>query len=154
MSKLAAVFLRTPYNYDRNAAGDESGLDCSNDEGKTQQSFRDECDINVLVKRFGIGAELPVGLRAPTYGDFTGVDDYQSALNAIIAADDAFMKMPADVRTRFDNSAAKFVEFCSDDKNREEAVKLGLVVPRSQVGDVVKGDLPPASPLKAPAEPA
>lgn len=140
MSKgLSVPFLRTPYNYDRNAASDASGLDCSVEPSKTQQSFREECDINTLIYRFGLSGSLPQGLRAPTYGDFSGVDDYQSAMNSIIAADDAFMQMPANVRARFNNSAHEFVNFCSDSKNRDEAVKLGLVLP--QAVDLVKPSL-------------
>lgn len=137
---MKVPFLRTGYNYDREKASNESGLDCSGDPGETQQSFREECDINTIIYRFGLAGELPVGLRAPTYGDFTGVNDYQSALNAVIAADEAFMEMPANVRARFNNSAAAFVEFCSDDKNRDEAVKLGLVLPQAQ--ELVQASVP------------
>lgn len=155
--KVVQPFLRTAFNYDRDKASDDSGLDCSGDEGFTQQSFAEECDINTLVRRFGLGADLPVGAAAPTYGDFTGVDDYQSALNAIIFADEQFMLMPAEVRARFHNSAAEFVDFCSDDKNRDEAAKLGLLVP--QAASLVKqnvagGDIkaPPAPVPEVPAK--
>jgi Chlamydia-phage Chp2 scaffold (Chlamy_scaf) len=48
-------------------------------------------------------------------------------LNAVIAADAAFMQLPADIRTRFNNDAGAFVDFCSDENNRAEAEKLGLV---------------------------
>jgi len=137
---MKGPFLRTAYNYDMNKVSDETGLDCSVEPSMTQQSFRDECDINTLVMRFGLGQPLPTGLAAPTYGDFTGVDDYQSALNAIMVADDAFMQMPANIRSRFENSAAKFVEFCSSDDPavRLEAEKLGLVLPK--IASLVKQD--------------
>lgn len=100
----------------------------------TQQQFRDECDINEIVRRFGLTGQLPENLRAPQYGDFTGVSDYQTALNAVMAADDAFMELPAHVRERFDNDPAKFVDFCSDDSNRAEAERLGLVFPKEEAG--------------------
>lgn len=146
---MKGPFLRTGYNYDRNEASDASGLDCSADPGETHQSFAEECDINTLIRRFGLGGQLPVGLRAPTYGDFTGVDDYQSALNSVIAADDAFMAMPAEVRARFHNSAHEFVQFCSDDKNRDEAVKLGLALPQAaSLAKQSAGGADPAKPDK------
>jgi hypothetical protein len=47
------------------------------------------------------------------------------------AAEEAFMAMPASVRSRFHNDAGELVNFVSDGRNREEAVKLGLVVPAS-----------------------
>lgn len=127
MSK-SSVFLRTPYNYDVMEASDASGLICD-DPSLAQQHARDECDINTIVRRFGLTGELPNGVKAPRYGDFTEATDYHTSLNAVRAADAAFMQLPADIRTRFNNDAGAFVDFVSDDSNRAEAEKLGLVLP-------------------------
>lgn len=102
-----------------------SDLDCA-DPSLAQQQFKDEVDINVLLERFRVTGEMPQGVRLPTYGDFTGISDYRQAAEAIRVAKDAFMSLPADVRKRFDNDAAAFVEFCSDKGNLEELRKLGL----------------------------
>lgn len=118
--------LLTPYNYEPKAHAAAFALS-KFDKSLTQQSFAEECDINTIVKRFGLDGTLPVGVRMPTYGDFSGVDDYKSALLAIMAARDSFAQMPARVRLRFENDPQKFVEFCSDPANKEEAIKLGLV---------------------------
>ncbi|QXP07980.1 MAG: internal scaffolding protein [Arizlama microvirus] len=123
-------FFRTAYNYDTDLASDQSSLSCP-EPSLAQQQFAEECDINTIVRRFGITGELPSNVRAPTFGDFTGVDDYQSALNAIYGAQDAFMELPADVRYRFHNNPQEFVVFCSNDANRAEAEKLGLVLPQA-----------------------
>lgn len=134
------VFLRAEHNYDTNEASDASGLACT-DPSRTKQSFKDECDINTILKRFNITGELPNNVRAPQYGDFEGVFDYQSAMNAVIEASAAFMEMPAHVRKRFGNDPAAFVDFCSDESNRAEAEKLGLVVPKvDQVNQVNQGE--------------
>lgn len=129
-------FLRTAYNYDMNEAGDESGIDCLFDRetgettpSKTQQQFAEECDINTIVRRFNLTGQLPTGVRMPTFGDFENVPTYQEAMNAIRAADEAFMEMPAEVRARFSNDPARFVDFCSDPANKAEAERLGLVDP-------------------------
>lgn len=119
-------FLRSAYNYDMNAASDETGIACL-DPSLAQQSAEEESNINTIVKRFGLTGTLPVGVRMPTYADFTGVFDFQSAANAIALAHEAFDEMPADVRSRFQNDPALFVDFCSDDRNRAEAERLGLV---------------------------
>ncbi|WNK14677.1 MAG: internal scaffolding protein [Microvirus sp.] len=131
MSAFKVPFLRTAFNYDRNLAGDESGLDCSVEPSMTQQSFAAECDINTIVRMFGVTGELPSGVRMPTYGDFSGVFDFHSAVNAISAARESFDQMPAEVRYRFHNDPAEFVDFCSAEANRDEAIKLGLVLPRA-----------------------
>lgn len=129
-------FLRTAYNYDMNKAGDESAVECK-DRSLAQQHFAEECDINTIVKRFGLTGELPSDLKAPTYGDFVGISDFHSAMNAIAKANEAFDEMPADIRARFNNDPALFVDFCSDDANRAEAERLGLVFAK-KVADVAK----------------
>lgn len=130
MAKVAPVFLRTPYNYDTNEASDQSGLACK-DESKTKQSFKEECDINIIVERFGITYQMPAGVVAPTHQDFSEVEDFQSAMNAIAKSREAFEQLPAEVRYRFHNNPAEFVDFCSDQNNRPEAEKLGLVLPKT-----------------------
>lgn len=122
---MKTPFFRTPYNYDTNAASDESGLVCL-EPSQTQQHFKDETDINYILSNFGIDA-LPVNPLSPRYGDFTDVVDYHSALNAVIAAEDSFMALPAHLRTRFDNDPAKLIDFLENPANRQEAESLGLV---------------------------
>lgn len=122
-------FLRTPFNYDTDEASFQSGLACL-EAGKTMQQFKEECDINTIVERFGITGELPENVRMPLSGDFTeAVTDYQTALNLVRAADEAFMELPAKVRERFSNDPQRLQTFLEDDNNREEARSLGLVVP-------------------------
>ena len=125
--------FNTGMNVDPQKWSIESGLKCDPLEKVTKDSFAEECDINTIVRRFGITGQLPTNVRAPMFGDFTAAMDYQSALDAVMAAQDSFMSMPADVRSRFGNDPGAFVEFCSDGKNFEEAVKLGLAVARPAV---------------------
>lgn len=120
-------FIRAPYNYDQDQTSKETGLACPEEESKTQQQFKDECDINTIVKRFGLTGELPPDFRAPQSGDFTGLTDYHSMMTAVREADEAFMQMPAELRTRFSNDPAKLIDFVSNDANRAEAENLGLV---------------------------
>lgn len=115
--------------------------------GKTIQSSKDEADINTIVKRFGLTAQVPQNVRTPLNIDFDGVFDYQSAMNTIIDADRAFMRMPADVRKRFGNDAAEFVDFVSDPKNQDEARKLGIALP------VVVEEVPVPVPVRVIVDP-
>ncbi len=124
------MFIRNPYNYDTNSASEESALYCE-DPSRTKQSFKEECDINTILKRFNVTGQLLVGPLQPQYGDFSGVYDYQTALNAVIAAQDSFNALPAMLRNRFANDPAAFVDFCSDESNREEMIRLGLVIEKA-----------------------
>lgn len=138
------VFLRTPYNYDMNQASDEAGLRCL-DPSLTQQQFKDETDINHIVDLFMKTGHLPTPASMPQYVDYEGVFDFQTAMNAVRAADENFMRMDAKVRARFHNSPQEFLEFFADPANAEEAVRLGLAVPTAEPKGV-------ASPAAEPAE--
>lgn len=141
LSARPVVKVRVPGRYDTDAASRAAML-VTPEVTRTQQQFKEECDINNIAKNFGMTGKLPVNVRMPTYGDFTFVDDYQSAMNAARWAQHSFMQMPAEVRLRFRNDPQMFLDFCSDERNRDEAIKLGLV------------QMPPVKPTDpAPAEP-
>ena len=120
------VFLRTPYNYDKDAASNESGLHCE-DASLAQQHYKEECDINTILEKFNITGMLPEQTLSPRYGDFTGIGDYHTALNRVIAAQDEFEALPAQIRARFGNDPAQLIEFLENSDNRPEAEELGLV---------------------------
>ncbi|WNK14181.1 MAG: internal scaffolding protein [Microvirus sp.] len=118
-------FARNGYNYDVDFASQTTSL-LMTEPSLTQQSFKDECDINVIVEQFGITGKLPTAVYMPTFDDFTEVVDFQTALEQIQRAEASFMAMPANVRERFANDSQKFLEFTSDSRNAEEAKALGL----------------------------
>lgn len=126
MAKVQVPFLRTPYNYDTMAVSEETGLKCE-DETLAQQQFRDECDINNIMERFGLTGELPANPLSPQFGDFSGVLDYHSAMNAVLAAQDSFNELPATLRARFENDPNNLIRFLDDPNNRNEALALGLI---------------------------
>lgn len=125
---MTVPFVRSTYNYDADLASYDSGLLCE-DLSLAVQDARDEVDINTIVRRFGLTGQLPDEVRVPQYGDFVGLDDYHSAMNAVADANESFDALPADLRSRFNNDPAVFVEFCLDERNRDEMTKLGLLKP-------------------------
>jgi phage internal scaffolding protein len=144
MKDKKVPFLRTPYNYDVDKVSDETGLACQ-DPSLAQQNFKDESDINYIVRQFGLTGDLPGQAISPQYGDFTGVLDYHSAVNAVLAAQDEFMDLPAQMRARFDNDPAKLIDFLGNEENLEEAIKLGLIdKPISVPTETPVGEVKPA----------
>lgn len=148
--------IRTPYNYDTNQASIDSGLKCE-DPTRTQQQFKDDADINDILRRFRVTGQLPTSVRMPQFADFIdAVDDYQTAMNSMRAAEESFAQMPSRIRERFQNNPQKFLEFCEDDRNRDEAAKLGLVkapmpVQNPQPAATTPAAAPPETkPAKAP----
>ena len=118
--------IRFPGSYDADAHSKENVLDTGT-ECLVKEEFGEDCDINVLVKRFGLTGELPENWRMPQYGDFTGVTDYHTALQLVRDADQGFEQLPSEVKRRFGNDPSALMLFLSDDRNRDEAIKLGLV---------------------------
>lgn len=102
-------------------------LDCAGDPGKTKQSHRDECDINLMMKRYAAGGQLPPPTGDESYGDFSTVGSYASALNSVMAAERNFNLLDAQLRFRFKNDPAQLIEFINDDANEDEARELGLL---------------------------
>lgn len=122
--------------------------------GRTKQSFKNECDINVIMAKY-----VKTGLldhfqaHKGNYGDFIVAGDYQSHLNAILEADRMFMTLPADIRKKFDNDAAKFLAFAQDESNADAMVEMGLrqgALPDENFG--LPGT-PADKPAKAPERP-
>jgi len=98
-------------------------------EGKTKQSFKDECDINRIMDRFKATGELPnVNQMPPQYLDVTEMD-FQEHQNFIAGANSMFNELPSAIRAKFENSPAKFLDFCSHEKNRPELQEMGLLRP-------------------------
>lgn len=151
MSTPTLPFLRTAFNYSMSQASLDSGLTCE-DPSLAQQNTRDECDINVIMERFGRGMALPENFRAPSYADFVGVSDFHTAMNAVAQAGEAFDSMPASLRARFNNNPQNLLEFLSSDDNRSEAVKLGLLHPPPEAAPVIVA-LPPSAAPTTPSTP-
>jgi phage internal scaffolding protein len=133
---MTKVFVRNPYNYDMALASEESGLHCK-DPSLAQQHMKDECDINVLVERFGVTGNMPVAPIEPSYGDFSGVGDYHTALNKIKAADEAFMALPAKLRAKFDHDPNALLNYLQNEENRDEAIQIGLIDGKPVVEPIV-----------------
>lgn len=125
---MAFPRVRSVFNLDRSAWSKANGLLCA-DPSRAIQSQKDEADINTIVRNFGVTGRLPQSLRLPEFGDFNGVDDYQSAIEVIRAAEAEFGKVPSHIRARFDNDPGAFASFCVDPANLPQLREWGLANP-------------------------
>lgn len=130
---MEKLFIRGAYNYDADHVSAVSVLVCDPDEDMTQQQFKEESDINEIVRRFGLTGQVPQGVGIPMSGDFTEVSDFHTAMTMVRTAEAEFMKLPAEVRARFSNDPGAVIAFLDDPANRDEAVRLGLVAPAAEV---------------------
>lgn len=99
-----------------------------NDPSLTQQEFKDQCDISKVMSQYQCtGVVVNVRDNPGYYGDFTGIDDYRSAMESIEDARIAFAELPANIRARFGHEPSELLRFLGDENNREEAIKLGFI---------------------------
>lgn len=97
---------------------------------RTRQSFRDECDINKIMKRVqGRMINVSTNPKVPIYGDFSDIPNYTDMLNKTIKVRNYFMSLPAMVRAKFENDPQQLIDFVSDPKNLKEARDLKLLPP-------------------------
>lgn len=84
-----------------------------------QQTGKKEADINVIVKRFLSNGHLPVLNLEPLYADFSQAGDFTMAQQMLLAAQQAFEQVPAEVRQKFNNNTAAFIAWAETDEGKE-----------------------------------
>jgi phage internal scaffolding protein len=110
-----------------------------------KQSFKDECDINSIVRSFSeTGDFVHLNTVVPFYGDVSGLE-FRQMVDFINAAEGQFMSLPAKLRARFNNDPVQFVEFCEDPENLDEMRRLGLLKSEERIEAVVDEGASPAA---------
>lgn len=95
--------MHRPIRSQTDSLGDAESLrtqKVNDGEDMARQEFKDESDINVLIRKFGVSSFAPrpeLSLRPDTDYDL----DLQSALHAVADAKAAWFGMPADVRKAY-----------------------------------------------------
>jgi len=107
----------------RNRVQFEPDLD---EEIRVEQNHKDEVNINNIVKRHGLDLIAKTAAMQTFTFDDNPNNDFQETMNAILKAKDSFASIPSEIRKRFDNSPAKFLDFVRNPENKDELVNLGL----------------------------
>lgn len=97
----------------------------------TDQSFKDEADINTIMAKYQSTGELPVlNATEAQWLDVTGMD-FQQHMQFIIDAEQMFSELPSSVRDRFGNDPSAFLDYTADPDNRTELARMGLLTPEA-----------------------
>lgn len=111
-------------------------------DGKTKQEFKEVSQIqNILNKYQKTGIVTHLAKHQGQYGDFTKVQSFQDAAVQLTNAVNTFMELPATIREKFENDASKLISFINDEKNFDEAVKLGLLQAKVEQTQAVGGEV-------------
>lgn len=102
-----------------------------NDKTRTKQEFKEESDINNIMKKYETTGKLPDLIKTnPKYGDFSQVQDYQTSMNIVLMANEQFNNLSSKIRRRFNNDPKEFLQFATDAQNMQELIDLGLAIPK------------------------
>lgn len=120
----------------------------------TQQHFKDDCDINVIVRRFNAGQinTMPLAMNEGFYADVSDLGSYQDANARVNSIKDYFANLPSSVREKFNNSVDDFVAFASSDNSRDAFIEMGILEKPEPVKPVQPAPVEPVKPVQpAPA---
>ena len=101
-------------------------------------SHRESCDLNVILARYQNGDVSALCAKQGTYFDAIGMPcTYAEMLNTINTAETEFLKLPLDVRERFDNSFQRWLSLMDNpvEFNRLMGVESENLDTPPEVGD-------------------
>lgn len=97
---------------------------------KTDQSMKDVCDINSIMKRYQKTGHLPhFPEKTPQFGDFSNVPTLMEAFDTTQKAKDMFYSLPSELRKEMDNNPSRLEAYISDPKHFTKLCDLGILKP-------------------------
>lgn len=94
---------------------------------KTKTDMQKSCDVNNIMRKYErTGLVNHVARHQGQYGEFAEIDFHEAA-NAVLAAEQMFMELPAKVRAEFSNNPGEFLRFVENPENGEKMRELGLL---------------------------
>ncbi len=128
-------------------------------DGRVKQSFKDETDINKILKRAQkTGTISHMNKYEGSYGDFANFDFFEAQI-MLTKGREIFDALPSEIRNEFGQSQGAFFNYVNDPVNKDRLTELlpGLAAPGRQnietsgviPADVVEDD-PPKDPIAEP----
>lgn len=135
-TKSVRPLIRTPYDGTAEAFSLASGIsfpEPKDEPFSALQSDLDQCDLNKIVERQDLAAfeRFSDRVHKGHYVDLGKLPDFQTSLQIVIDAEEAFLDLPASLRKKFDNDPAEFLAFV-EQADRADLAELGLLDPSSQ----------------------
>lgn len=97
----------------------------------TKQSMKAECDIHNILRQYQrTGIITHVQNARPTYSDLPDDMDYQRSLHTIMAAEEAFDGLPAQVRDHFGNDPGRLLAALQDPAQADYLREVGILRPK------------------------
>ena len=99
----------------------------NNEPSKTDQQYTEDCCANSILAKYAKTGQINhIAKVRGQYADVSGVEDLHGTMLKIKDMEAEFLKMSPELRAKFGNKPEGMIQWLSDPKNDEEAVKLGL----------------------------
>jgi len=109
-------------------------------QSQTQQQFREECDINLVLKRYGAHHDYvpdQVNHALEHFRDLSiAPQDLTEAYQVIDQAHEAFMDLPADLRRIVNDSPSVLLELSSSDEGLAKLANAGFGSSKKPLSDI------------------
>jgi len=96
------------------------------EEIRVEQSHKQEADINNIVRKHGLDLIAKTAAMQTFRYDENPSNDFQEVMQAVITAEQSFNSIPSDIRKKFDNNPAKFMDFIYNPENKQAMIDMGL----------------------------
>lgn len=118
-------------------------------EGMTEQAHKKECDMNYILKEYHRTGLIRHAKENEGRYDDVSSQDFQEAMFVVKTAENMFSTLPADIRKKFGNDPALFLDYVQDPSNADEMQRLGMAVGNDGIdvsGAQVNSPLPKPEP--------
>lgn len=99
----------------------------------TEQAHKDSVDVNKIVRKYvNTGLVEHINHIEAAYGNLDG-HDFKDMMDKITGIQEDFNKLPSEIRKRFAHNPEKLLRFFEDEKNTDEAIRLGLLKEHTKI---------------------
>lgn len=117
---------------------------------EVQQQFKDDCDINLILKKYGIDRVAPESVQIPVehFRDVSATPkDLTAAYNLIRESEEMFYELPAELRRAVNDDPRRLMELAQSENGIKELQRLGFgLPPEAPISDSKALERPPAEP--------
>lgn len=101
--------------------------------GLTKQSFKKECDINLILRQYTETGLVTHLRKEPIFGEDHGTD-FITTQNALARANTMFENLPPDSRGLFE-SVSDFIDAIGDPERTDQLVEAGILT-QTRTGEI------------------
>jgi len=100
------------------------------DPSMTDQSQHAQTDVNnIMAKYKKTGQITHLAKVQGNFADLSEIQDLHTSMTQVTLAQQTFNALPAELRSRFQNSPVEMLNFLNNPQNDQEAIQLGLKIP-------------------------